>query len=521
MAKSEIFNTGDFRIDITKEHLFLSVTPAFKQGPGIKRDGVTLPRMKDPHSISEVTGDALGKTPNEIFHLPLDQNLNLKDTTNALEQRAGTWTIYHHLNEFYRATKDQWLIIGAQSCGDLTMNPWHVAYIGKKSYLTMLQDTICGMLIDDDYKEPIKDRVYRCLVKWNGDAATKLDRQYEFLDLKFISLGKQKVIQIYDSEIARNYGERLGNIDDYDRDLQNISPNIAPLIEFALAGKTIIQKDHQIPLSTASDKFQDVRHIFSLPYKVKCSGYFRRQEITTINLGEYQLYGDLNARRAALCGPIIIDTDISQEGSFHIDLEELKQELKSKNFKLVSESPRTVGEYCIHNDDKTVEIYFPKNVYPFGVLGMHDNEIICLSSSGLSGRIGNTLEGITRIMIDGFSCQEAMVLDEGFDVFQIINPNSNKTDSGFQYNNEELLDKVLAFTHKQIQADIAESEGKEVNASQLGGKMKDWPLNRDLLNEVDTEWQEKMLTDLDYSDIFHVKPGRSQIRSVIIFAKKQ
>jgi hypothetical protein len=30
------------------------------------------------------------------------------------------------------------------------------------------------------------------------------------------------------------------------------------------------------------------------------------QVINTINLGEYQLYGDLNARRAALNGPIIV-----------------------------------------------------------------------------------------------------------------------------------------------------------------------------------------------------------------------
>lgn len=507
MAKSEIFNTGDFRINTNREHIFLSVTPACKHGPGIKRDGVTSPRMKDPHSVPEVTLAALSQIPTP----------HLDDTINAFEQRAGTWTLYQHLQEFHQKKGDDWLIIGAQGCGDLTMNPWHVAYIGK-SYIKNLQDTVCGMLIDDDYKEPIQNRVYRCLVKWTENAAKKLDRQYEFLDLKFISLEKPNVIQIYDSKIARNYGERLVTFDDYNGDLRNI----APCIEFALAGKTIIKKDHQIPLSTASDKFQDVRHIFSLPHQVKSSGHFREQEITTINLGEYQLYGDLNARRAALWGPIIIATDLSKSGKyFHIDLEELKQDLNNQNFKLVDESPRTVGEYCIHNDDKTVEIYFPKNVYPFGVLGMHDNEIICLSSSGLSGRIGNTLEGITRIMIDGFSCQEAMVLDEGFDVFQIINPVTNQTNSGFQYTNEELLDKVLAFTYEQMQEDILKSNQDPINADNLGGNMRDWPLNKDLLNEVEKEWQEKMLTDLDYSDIFHVKPGRSQIRSVILFAVKK
>ena len=287
MAKSEIFNTGDFRIDINKEHLFLSVTPACKHGPGIKRDGVTSPRMKDPHSIPEIALNAFIEALNDDFNLNLNHNLDLDDTTNAFEQRAGTWTIYHHLKEFQEQKGDDWLIIGVQGCGDLTMNPWHVAYIGK-SYIKNLQDTVCGMLIDDDYKEPIKERLYRCLVKWNEDVATEIGHQYEFLDLKFISLGELKVIQIYDAEIARNYGKRLESFADYDRDWRNI----APCVEFALAGKTIIKKDHQIPLSTANDKFQDVRHIFSIPYQVKCSGHFREQKITTINLGEYQLYGD-------------------------------------------------------------------------------------------------------------------------------------------------------------------------------------------------------------------------------------
>ncbi len=72
-----------------------------------------------------------------------------------------------------------------------------------------------------------------------------------------------------------------------------------------------------------------------------------------------------------------------------------------------------------------------------------------------------------------------------------------------------------------MQEDILKSNQDPINAAKLGGNMRDWPLNKDLLNEVEKEWQKKTLTDVNYSDIFHVKPGRSQIRSMIIFAVKK
>lgn len=512
MAKSETFNTGYFSLSTQNEHLFLSVTPSCKHGPGIKRDGVTSPRMKDPHSIPEVTiNSPLGRVPETHW-------MSLNDTTNAFEQRAGTWTIYHHLKEFCQVKGDEWQIIGAQGCGDLTMNPWHIAYLGRSSYIDALHNTVCGILINDEYTEPIEKRVYRCLVKWNEDAVKQIGRQYEFLDLRFINLNPI-VILINAPELAQEYENCLKGLPDYNEDLKNISP----FLEFALAGKEIIQKGHQVPLVTAIDKFQDVRHIFKLPHQVRCSGNFRGQTIQQINLGEYQLYGDLNARRAALNGPIIIETDLNQAGGFfRINLDELQEDLNHKNFKLVSESPSRVGDYYLHSDDKIVEIYFPKNVYPFGILGMHNNEIICLSSSGLSGRIGNTLEGITRIMIDGFNSEEAIVLDEGFDVFQLVNPTvSDENNSSFRYTNEQLLDKILAFTYGQIQNEKTESLKNPINGGHLGGNMTQWPLNLDLLGQVEETWHSKKLSRLDYSDIFPVRPGRSQIRSILIFAVRK
>ncbi|WP_223210427.1 hypothetical protein [Microcystis aeruginosa] len=321
-----------------------------------------------------------------------------------------------------------------------------------------------------------------------------------------------RYLQINDPKVARKYDAFLRPLPGYNPDLHNI----APFLEFALAGKTIIQQGDVVPLFTAIDRFQDVRHIFCLPYQIPCAGNFRRQGIDKINLGEYQLYGDLNARRAALNGPIIVETQLNPLGGFlQINLGDpaVADELTRNNFKQVNFSPRRAGEYFPYPGGDTVEIYFPKSIYPFGILGMSGQKIICFASSGLSGRIGNTLEGITLIMSDGFSAEEAMVLDEGFDVFQMINP--MKDDHAFTYTNEELLDRVLAFTYDQMLLDTAASVNNPVNGPALGGDMREWPLNRDLLNQVEIDYGIRG-SGLDYADIFPVRLRRSQIRSMAL-----
>lgn len=507
MVKHQVFNTGSLTLDGTGEHIFLSVTPYYQKGPGIQRDGITSPRMQDPHAVDDIT-------------LPLLHGFaihGLQDTTNAYEQRAGTWTLYHHLKEFCDQQGQDWLIIGAQGCGDLTMNPWHLAYLGPNYYINSLQNQLCGMFLPGGYQEPIDHRIYRCLVKWCDAMATRLGYRYEFLDLKFTMAGGANIIQINDPQVAPRYNRHLAGLPGYDANL----PNIAPFLEFALAGKTIIQQGDVVPLFTAIDRFQDVRHIFCLPYRIPCAGNFMGQGINRINLGEYQLYGDLNARRAALNGPIIVETQLNPLGGFlQINLGDpaVADKLTRNNFRQVNFSPRRAGEYFPYPGGDTVEIYFPKNIYPFGILGMSGQEIICFASAGLGAKIGNTLEGITLIMSDGFSAEEAMVLDEGFDVFQMINP--MRDDHAFTYTNEELLKKVLAFTHAQMLRDTAESPGDQVNGLQLGGDMRQWPLNRDLLNQVESDYG-KIAAAPDYTDIFPVELRRSQIRSILIFAVRK
>src|SRR5436305_11975105 len=109
--ESSRFDLGYCILGAPDVDLFLSVTEPFFHGPGIHRDRLTEPRMLDPH----------------------EQDGN-RSTTHAHLQRAGTWTIYHRVKRFIHEMGDDWLVVGAQSNGDLTMNPWHVAFIGR-SYI--------------------------------------------------------------------------------------------------------------------------------------------------------------------------------------------------------------------------------------------------------------------------------------------------------------------------------------------------------------------------------------------------
>jgi hypothetical protein len=495
MSKSARFNIGFFVMDGQDEDLFLSVTDAFEHGPGIQRDGITSPRMQDPHSVEGVCNQ---------LDIPCEAS---STTTDAYLQRAGTWTIYHHLKRFADSHKD-WTIIAAQSNGDLTMNPWHIAYVAGSATRPHRTD-LCALLSGGSH-EPIDSRIYRCLVKWKEAAAQACGKRFEFLDIRVQESGKNHALKLHHPKAITDHEAAFEHLD-YNRRTKDI----APLAEFALSGKFIVERGIELSLANTIDRFQDVRHVFDLP-EVAASGTHGDTKVEKINLGEYQLFGNLNERRAALSSPVIIDLDIEQR--VRVRWQDVQKKLTEEHFRETTDSPTRRGEFRRYLDDTAhdrVEIFFPHNVYPFGVLGLQPGtntstgNIVCLSSGGLSGRVGNTLEGITRIMFDFFGCLDAMVLDEGFDVFSIVNP---KGPNGL-CSNEEVLRKVLAFTHSMVEKEHA---GTENGDYPYPGGMKQWPLNRALMQEIEDEYRKS--GPADWSDVVLVAPQRSQVRSVLIFA---
>ncbi|HEU4391160.1 MAG TPA: hypothetical protein VFV34_25400, partial [Blastocatellia bacterium] len=300
-------------------------------------------------------------------------------------------------------------------------------------------------------------------------------------------------------------------------------PDVTDKVEIAMAGKTIIEKEQEQPLDYVIDRFDDVRHIFKLP-EIIATGQWGRQTIKKVIFGEHDLFENLNVRRGALHGPVILP--LNPPPNVYFEKSEITKTLDAEHFRRptgASEVPTTRGQYRLRGSDNSVDIFLQRNVYPFGVIGMPHpkktsaGEIICLSSGGLSGRVGNTLEGITRVMYDFLACSDAMVLDEGLDVFQLVNPfNENGIP---KYTNEEILDSIALRVRELVDEEQSQYEKgyQEANGTRPTKQFRDIELNRALFEAV---FKHSVPNQPLPDEIFPVRLQRSQIRAVLIFARK-
>ncbi|MEK6302091.1 MAG: hypothetical protein AABO41_15385 [Acidobacteriota bacterium] len=495
--KSDSFSTGYVKYDLgSGEDFFLSVTPGFELGPGIQRDGVLAPHMTDPHCVGRVCG-AL-----RLKHRPVARQL-----VSPYEQRAGTWTVYHHLKHFSDTLgKEGWQIIGAQGHGDLTMNYWHVAFCNQPGYDKRPKFCRLETKEDDEANEPFHERAYRCLVKWREKS--RRQPKIEFRTIHFHTAATEAGVTVHLAD------------DDDDTD-------VTREVAVAMAGKTIIENGTELSLDAIINRFDDVRHIFRLP-EVEASGYYERTNIDKVIFGEYELFRNLNVRRAALHAPVLLPLDPAE--NLTIKEEAILSRLDEEHFRKTSspsEIPTLRGQYrhTSGHGPTTLDVFLPRNVYPFGVIGTPlpraqgsagGSEVICLSSGGLSGRIGNTLEGITRVMYDFLACGEAMVLDEGLDVFQLVNPTQGKIP---QYSNQQLLSSIAQRTNQLVieEEEKYADEWRRANQPQPLS-LHEIPLNKKLFAELASA---ETVSDAPVPDeVFPVSLKRSQIRAVLIFAKK-
>jgi hypothetical protein len=484
------FTVGYMRFNSAEEDIFLSVTPGFEHGPGIQRDGISAPRMTDPHCVSYIA-NARG----------LRRKQPATSTVNPYYQRAGTWTLYNHLANFHeRLGKSGWQIVGAQGHGDLTMNYWHVAYCAEPALNP--HPVFCHLNTVEDHPsiEAYQDRTYRCLVKWKDVGRRP---HVEFQHVRFLPAGTGAGVTVH-----------LVDNDDHD---------VTDEIAFAMAGKTIIENRVELPLEAIIDRFDDVRHVFTLP-ETPARGFLQGQQISTAILGEYNLFNYINERRATLHAPVVIP--LQPKDTLKFDWELVQKTLIEKHFRPTahgSEIPTLRGQFRKYpgqsGHSECVEVFFPRNVYPFGVIGMRTGlaegsapEIIGFSSGGLSGRIGNTLEGVTRVVYDFLACGEAMIVDEGLDVFQLVNPSIG--DGENRFGNEE----ILATVARQTGALIADEDRDCAERFPGGVRLRDLPLNSDIFQNVERSPFKQSAPSPE--ELFPVLPQRSQMRAVIIFAKR-
>ena len=357
-------------------------------------------------------------------------------------------------------------VVFMQGCGDLTMNLWNVAFVsGDSCYNNYGWD----LLHSPD--EPLNDREYTCLIKWN---CAQDDNE-----LREIA-ARERVVYPYQIASLRFMAPWVGKRESSDRHvfLGEKKVPIGHLIEFAVYGKQIYcgRREAQPDLSrrlwsrlrAVIPQFSDVRHIYRLPnlnppvnfqgnetsglgigdYAQKPRYLFNERTLNDMWLGERGLIqGDRNLRVAALNQAIYFDKRElgAPEEWIKFILRKDKDRFGDQCYKEgepVSELERGQWRWIKEGRENWLEIFFHLNHYPCSMIGVtaKDEELDVATEQGQVvetkdvffcahghnyGRGGCTiLEAAQYLAAKG--AWNILVFDEGEDVFQLLDENDGK-----------------------------------------------------------------------------------------------
>lgn len=417
----------DYRLSIVrfepkKEEIFLSYSRStkdnfhFQHGPGINRDGKGPPWMWCYEDPSEVTTDAdeqrIGTWPHDeenrkqVLKLVTRRRNQVQDRLTKAEGQSKyivegerkKWQRFLDITQstpshedWFKSKYPEYLIIGEQGCGDLTMNSWYVAYI--KSRLTDNQPEFIHLR-----GELLETRRYTCVVKWaTADA--------NIMDLRF-----QPYLR--------------GN----SRVMADDKP-VADSIEFAVYGKPVIRNGSLLDMRATCHQYSDIRHLFLLANlnPSKQGFFYGKKQDGPIFFGEAQLLGDRNLRRAALSGPIELDRLHSGLGA---SIDDVRSALTGLEY---TEKPEPAGllnegEWRFTpEDNKLVDIFLKRSQYSCSMIGIdRHGGILCLAFNARAwDRVGDTIESATLKLVNaakeaGHPVRDALIFDEGADVFQRV-----------------------------------------------------------------------------------------------------
>jgi hypothetical protein len=414
------------------EEIFLTYTWEREEGPDIRRTGKGPPYMA-------LIGGQPGQITTHAFGLRLgtwliradlravelaDAKQNLDDARrnhnpaediNVLEQTLRELEDIRAHDAVFADANSDFEIVGQQGCGDLTMNAWNVGYVNSK--LAKNQPALIHLS-----HEPLEDRIYSCLIKWKGSA----DRAGN--------------VTIQDVRFNRKCNIREPNQMVWVRHDDMWVPR-GDAIEFAVSNQQVIRNGELVPIVTICNQFGDLRHIIHMPnlnpneeiYKGEMSRsktgyrprqYFGKDQHGDIWLGEEAFLrdGTLNLLRTALRGPVFLDfpPDVNERVlSSTLEREGYQQ---SGGTELLSE-----GKWrFVHRGPQTtvLEIFFKRNVYGWTMIGLtrDRSRIICLAINGNPGRLrkGRILEKAAEYLLTEFQAYNALLIDEGADVFQYV-----------------------------------------------------------------------------------------------------
>ncbi|MEK6284191.1 MAG: hypothetical protein AABO57_00455 [Acidobacteriota bacterium] len=356
------------------EHLFLSYSVGREHGPGIVRDGIGSPRM-------------------EIIGQPW------KTTTDAREQRYGTWHIFpeptpdepdakSHVGEFKKKYPNA-EILSVAGFGDLTMNLWNTGFVNNP----LTEEPRLLHLWD----EPISSRIYTCLVKWNQGGYTISPVRF---NRNLTGLNRR------DPEVVLIDGKP-----------------VADQIEFAVFGQQVVRNGAVVDARQIVHQFSDIRHLLAIPNLNPKSNspryFFGAQRTDDVWLGEAQLLDDRNLRRAALSGSVELHRLYKGLGCSKQELESTLLQYGANR----SNEPYSIlepGEWrWIPEDDNLVEIYLRRSIYPCTMFGVTQNgNLLSLAWEGKYNSEGGwTIEAAAKALTN-HGAKDAILCDEGGDVMQ-------------------------------------------------------------------------------------------------------
>jgi hypothetical protein len=418
--------------DLAVEEPFLSYTWERAHGPGLIRLGRSAPHM-------EVIGGEPGATTTHPIGLRLgtwlvrenqrddeiaDIEKALADPDNAphrdvlemaLEETDRSKTgerptriqIRAH-DAVFEQKRPDWRIVGIHGCGDLTMNAWKVAYVDGS-----LTDHGPTLVVLEE--ERVKERRYSCLVKWKPFGGC--GPRYSIEEMQF---KKNAADTLDDTAWVHFGGTKIAR---------------ASAIEFAVSGPQIVRDGKVVPAIASCEQFGDVRHLLLTPNlnpkeklypserTTRPRRYFDTDWYDDVWLGEAYLFENgNNVLRAALSGPITMTTptgltDEQLRGALARNYRELHS--TTEPLKAGEWRPRDVVD-SFGNKHAGIEICFRRSTYTWGMLGLtrDGRKLMSFACEGRPGIGGYTLEAAAE-KFASYGAWNALLVDEGFDVFQI------------------------------------------------------------------------------------------------------
>lgn len=153
-------------------------------------------------------------------------------------------------------------IVFMQGCGDLTMNLWSVAFVSGPSC-----HVAGGWKMVHAPDEPLNDRQYACLLKWNcpKDELQQIARQHRVVypyQIADVLLRAPSVEEVEKGRLDRHV---FLPVRDWQGEREPTP--IGHLIEFAVSGKQLCRNGQTTEevLRAAIPQLSDIRHVYRLP----------------------------------------------------------------------------------------------------------------------------------------------------------------------------------------------------------------------------------------------------------------